>query len=81
MRIAKLVRYGTKITNSTNPIVVVGNITLTVIDYCSPPPIRLAATCVAFTASLACSATTPNPVTIGVTAHFANEIYLWQISS
>ena len=32
MRVVKLVRYGVNITNSTNPITVVGNVTLTILD-------------------------------------------------
>ena len=32
MRVFKLVRYGVNITNSTNPITVVSNVTLTVLD-------------------------------------------------
>ena len=43
MRVVKLVRYGVNITNSTNPITVVSNITLTVVDCCCPAPLRLAA--------------------------------------
>jgi hypothetical protein len=38
-RIVKVVRYGSKVTNSTNPISIVGNLTLTVIECCSPPPV------------------------------------------
>lgn len=75
MKIAKLVRYGTKIINSINQIAVLENIVLTLIDCCSPIPIRLVATYIAFTASLMCSNTTPNPAIIVDTAHFANEIY------
>ena len=43
-RLAKLVKCGFKVTNSTNVVSVVGNITLTVIDCCTPPPARLACT-------------------------------------
>lgn len=75
MRVAKLVRQGSKITNSTNPVSVIGNITLTVIDCCCPPPIRLAATCAAFAASTASAVAAPNPIPVGAAVHFANELY------
>jgi hypothetical protein len=75
MRVVKLVRTGVKITNSTNPITVVGNVTLTVLDCCAPPPLRLAATCAAFVASAASSAVAPNPILVGATLHFASQIY------
>ena len=42
-RTLKLVKNGVNITNSTNPLSVVKNVTLTVVDYCAPPPIRLVA--------------------------------------
>jgi hypothetical protein len=69
MRVVKLVRTGVKITNSTNPITVVGNVTLTVLDCCAPPPLRLAATCAAS------STVAPNPISVGATLHFASQIY------
>ena len=47
----KLVRYGSKAVNSTNPITIAANVTLTIVECCAPPPIRLAATCLAFAAS------------------------------
>lgn len=75
MRVVKLVRYGSKITNSTNPITVVGNITLTIVECCCPPPIRLAAACTAFAASAASATIAPNPISVGAAVHFANEIY------
>ena len=46
-RALKFVISGINITNSTNPIQVTKNITLTVLDYCAPPPVRLVAHCVA----------------------------------
>lgn len=72
MRVVKLVRYGVNITKSTNPITVISNVTLTVLDCCAPPPLRLAAT---FAASTASAAVAPNPVSVGAAIHFANEIY------
>ena len=74
-QVVKLVRSGYKITNSTNPLTVTTNITLTVLECCAPPPLRLAVTCVAFTASLASSVMAPNPVSLGATVHFIGEIY------
>ena len=68
MRVVKLVRYGVKITNSTNPITVVGNVILTVLDCCAPPSIRLAATCAASATS---AAVAPNPI-----RHLSHIYYL-----
>jgi len=59
-RALKLVKNGINITNSTNPLQITKNITLTVLDCCAPPPIRLAA---------------PNPVTVGSSIHLISEIY------
>jgi len=59
----------------TNPITIAANLTLTIIECCAPPPVRLAATCVAFAASAASSAVAPNPVSVGATLHFATELY------
>lgn len=36
-RVIKLVKNGVKIPNSTNPLILTKNITLTVVEYCSPP--------------------------------------------
>jgi len=77
-RVVKVVRYGSK----SNSITVAVNITLTVIiklkliiECCSPPPVRLAATCVAFGGSLVSTIVSPNPVSLGATVHFLGEIY------
>jgi hypothetical protein len=35
----KLVKNGINITNSTNPLSVATNVTLTVVDCCAPPPL------------------------------------------
>ena len=53
-RTLKLIKNGVSITNSSNPVVLAKNITLTVVDCCAPPPLRLAAHCVAASASLDC---------------------------
>lgn len=74
-RAIKLVKYGSKAVNSTNPITIAANVTLTIVECCAPPPIRLAATCLAFAASAASSAVAPNPISVGATLHFATEIY------
>ena len=74
-RALKLVKYGSKAVNSTNPITIAANITLTIVECCAPPPVRLAATCVAFAASTASSAIAPNPISVGATLHFATELY------
>ena len=74
-RAVKLVKCGSKVVNSTNPLAIAVNITLTVVECCAPPPLRLAATCAAFAASAASSAVAPNPISVGATLHFANQIY------
>jgi len=63
------------ITNSTNPLQITKNITLTVINCCCPPPVRLAAHCIAAGAVITASIVSPNPVTIGSSIHFITEIY------
>lgn len=69
MRVVKLVRSGLNITNSINPIMVVGNIILIVIDCYAPLFLRLAATCAAS------AAVAPKPISVGAAVYFANEIY------
>jgi len=68
-RALKLIKNGVNIPNSTNPLSLTKNITLTVIDCCTPPPIRLAAHCIA------ASVVSPNPITIGSAVHLVTEIY------
>ena len=68
-RALKLVKNGINVTNSTNPLILTKNITLIVVDCCTPPPVRLAAHCVA------ASVVSPNPVTIGSAIHVVTEIY------
>lgn len=74
-RALKLVKNGFNITNSTNPIVLAKNITLTVVDCCAPPPIRLAAHCISLGALIGASIAAPNPVTIGSSIHMLAELY------
>lgn len=74
-RALKLVKNGVNITNSTNPLILTKNITLTVIDCCTPPPVRLIAHCVGACAVIAASVGSPNPVTIGSAIHLVTEIY------
>lgn len=45
-RALKLIKNSVNITNSTNPLTLTKNITLTVLDCCAPPPVRLVAHCV-----------------------------------
>lgn len=74
-RALKLVKNGVGITNSTNPLVLTKNITLTVLDCCAPPLVRLAAYCLAAVALIGASVTAPNPVTIGSSIHIVTELY------
>lgn len=45
-RALKLIKNGVNITNYTNPLILTKNITLTVLNCCAPPPVRLAANCI-----------------------------------
>ncbi len=74
-RALKLIKSGINVTNSTNPLQFTKNITLTVLDCCAPPPIRLAAHCIGAVGVIAAAVTVPNPVTIGSSIHLINEIY------
>ena len=74
-RALKLVKNGINISNSTNPLILTKNITLTVVDCCTPPPVRLVAHCVGAGAVIAASVASPNPVTIGSAIHLVSEIY------
>ena len=74
-RTLKLIKNGVNITNSTNPLIITKNITLTVVDCCAPPPVRLAFQCTAAVATIGASIVAPNPVTIGSAVHLVTEIY------
>ena len=74
-RAVKLLEAGVNITNSSNPLILAKNITLTVADCCTPPPVRLAAHCIATGSLIAASVVSPNPVTIGSAIHLITEIY------
>jgi len=74
-RALKLVKNGVNTINSTNPLILTKNITLTVLDCCAPPPLRLAAHCVGVGALITASVVSPNPVTVGSAIHLVTEIY------
>lgn len=74
-RALKLIKNGVNVTNSANPLQATKNITLTILDCCPPPPIRLAAHCVGALAVVTASIANPNPVTVGSVIHLGNEIY------
>lgn len=74
-RVFKLIKSGVNITESTNPVLLTKNITLTVIDCCTPPPVKLAAHCISAGALIVASIVSPNPVTIGSSIHIITEIY------
>ena len=42
-RTLKLIKNSVEVTKSTNPLILTKKITLTVIDCCTPPPVRLTA--------------------------------------
>ena len=74
-RVLKLIKNGLNLTNSTNSLQITKNITLTVLDCCAPPLLRLAAHCIGARAIIAASVASPNPVTIGSAIHLVSEIY------
>ena len=74
-RTLKLIKNGVNITNSTNPLIITKNVTLTVVDCCAPPPVRLAFHSTAVVATIGASIVAPNPVTIGSAVHLVTEIY------
>ena len=74
-RIRKLVTRVLEISNSTNPILIAKNVTLTVVECCAPPQIRIMAQCIAAAATIAASVVSPNPFPIGSAIHLLNEIY------
>lgn len=74
-RIVKVTRTAVNITNSTNPVVVTLNVTKTVLECCAPPPLRLAVDCVALGAGVVSTIASPNPISVGVAAHFVGKIY------
>ena len=78
VRAAKLFKHGINVTNSTNPLIFTKNITLIVVDCCTPPPVRLAEHCVAAGSLIVASVVSPNPVTIGSIGsafHVITDIY------
>lgn len=72
-RALKLVKDGINVTNSTNPLILTKNITLIVVNCCTPLPVRLAAHCVAAGSLIAASVVSPNPVTIGSAIHVVHK--------
>jgi len=74
-RALKLIKSGVNITNSTNPVILTKNITLTILDCCAPLTVRLVAHCVAAGALIGTSIAAPNPVTIGSSIHILTELY------
>lgn len=75
VRTVKLVKDAINVTNSANPLIFAKNVTLVVVDCCTPPPVRLAAHCVAAGSLIAVSVVSPNPVTVGSAIHVVTEIY------
>ena len=77
-RAFSLVRNGIKITNSTDPISVAKNVTLTAVDCCFPvttASVRLIANCIALLGATASTAVAPNPTSVGTLLTILGEIY------
>ena len=75
VRAVKLFKAGTKIANSSNPLVLAKNVSLTVLDCCAPPPVRLTAHCLAAGSLVVVSLVSPNPITSGCALHVISELY------
>lgn len=43
-----IVKYGSKAINTKNPKTIAANVRLKIVEYCAPPPIRLAAIFLAY---------------------------------
>ena len=74
-RALKLVKNSVNLINSPSTLTLTKNITLTVLDCCAPPPVRLMAQCAGAAAIITSSIVSPNPVTIGSAIHLVTEIY------
>ena len=74
-RTLKLIKGGINVTNSSNPLILAKNITLPIVDCCSPPSVRLAANCIGVVIVTAASIVSPNPVTVGSAIHLVPEVY------
>ena len=74
-RALKLIQNGINVTSSTNPLMITKNITLAVVDCCTPPPVRLAGHCLSAGSLIIVSVVSPNPVTIGSAIHLVRKIY------
>ena len=72
---AKLIKSGVNVTSSTRLLVFIKNITLVIVDCCTPPPVKLAAHCVAAGSLIVASVINPNSITIGSAIHVVTEIY------
>ena len=70
-----LLKSAQNITNSTNPMRLAGNISVTIIDCCTPPPYRLAFHCLAQTSLIFMSISNPAPTVVGCTLAIADELY------
>ena len=70
-----MIKNGANVTTSANPLVLTKNITLTVIDCCAPPPIRLAAHCIEASAFIVALVESIDTVTIGSAINLISKIY------
>lgn len=71
----KLIESGRNAKSLSNPVSVVLNVALTVINYGTPPFIRLVAYCTAAGSMIIVSVINPSTVTIGSNILIINEIY------
>ena len=70
-----LVKNGTNVINSTNPLILTKNITLVVVNYCMPATVQSVAHCIATGSLIAALVVSPNPMTIGSAIHVVTETY------
>ena len=64
-----------RIMNSTNPVSLATNITLTVVECCSPPLLRLTSQCLSIVTLVGASWAFSNPTTIDWTVSLLRGLY------
>lgn len=74
-RTVKLIKNAVNVTNSQNPLTLTTNITPTIVDCCTPPPVRLVAHCTTGVVLIVAANVSPNPLTISSAVYLITEIY------
>jgi len=75
VRTSQLLYKTGKLVNSSDPLLLTTNITLTVVECCCPPPLRLASQCLSIVTLVGASWAFSNPTTIGCTVSLLSGLY------